>query len=263
MLLLAACAPRAVLGHGVAHAPSGPPGTVMPDPTATSSAPGAFDTTDLLTTSVVPTTSAAPAMSAVPTTSAGEPTAVEPASGVVISRLPSPHRLAAAETPAPRTVADAFALVGQRDPREPLAFALAVAASLASHPTPSLTTGPALVAWAREQGMWSAPASMMRPGGDATTGDLLVYDRAVEDAPASLVGVVLATDDRGVIAFLYLARGVVRIGHVDITRPAVARDRDRRTVNSYIRHTTDYPPTGTHYLAGELLAGGIRLSSSK
>ncbi|HVK74069.1 MAG TPA: hypothetical protein VM734_12155 [Kofleriaceae bacterium] len=173
---------------------------------------------------------------------------------VVISRLPAPHRAAPVEQGAPATADAARALVGRRDPREPLGFALAVAAGLAGAPPPSVTDGPALVAWAEDTGAWAAlPAASLEPG------DLLVLDRAVDDRPASLIAVVLGTDARGVTDVLYLARGVIRRGHVDPARPTVARDRTGAVVNSFVRHGTSYPPTGTRYLAGELAVGRVRL----
>lgn len=294
IVLLAACGPRAVLGHGT----SAPRATRddLPVATPTWGPPGALDSHDLRTTDdasvdrpshanelttvrapEIADVSAASVAARTPdgamTTDGGMTSDGEPTSGIVISRLPAPHRIAAADAPLPRTAEDALALVGHRDARESFVFALAVASSVRGGAasmddgtvrTPSaVADGPTLVAWARELGKWTSPASMTRPGGETRTGDVLVFDRAAANAPASLVGVVLATDARGVISFLYLARGVIRIGHVDPTRPTIARDRERRIVNSYIRHTTDHPPAGTRFLAGELLAGAIRLSSSR
>ncbi len=267
-LLLAACGPRAVLGtHPRAPGDFGPPGADLassdlsdPELRHTSSAtrvpppatrsPSAVlgsalhvDAQDLLDLNVT-AVSASPA---------------HPTSGIVISRLPAPHRVAAADAPTPSTVADARTLAGHRDPRDPVAFALAVAASLGPAPMPALRTGPALVAWAREQGIFaSVPDAPTAPTLSLAPGDLLVFDRAVENAPASLVAVALVTDARGVTEFLYLARGVIRTGHLDLSRPGVARDREGRSVNSYLRHGTDHPPAGTRYLAGELLGGRIR-----
>jgi len=243
-LVLAACGPRAVLGG--AREPSSARGDEVPGASASATtAPLAGQT--LLDTPIT-------------IVSAGDGGLAEQPTGVVISRLPAPHRVAAAEAPLPRTVADAFTLVGHRDPREPLAFALAVATSLRPPPDralPAFADGPEMVAWARELRRYAPVDAAVAPG------DLLVFDRAAASAPASLVGVALETDDRGVTTFLYLARGVVRVGRVDPARPRIARDREGRPVNSYIRHTTDYPPKGTRYLAGELLAGSIRLSSSR
>ncbi len=183
------------------------------------------------------------------------PGASEPGS-IVISRLPAPHRtvpVAPGEPAAPLTVAGARALVGRRDPRAPFELALAVATALTRAPAPRATDGPALVAWAEASGTWAAlPAASLEPG------DLVVLDRAVDDAPASLVAVVLATDLRGVTELLYLGRGVIRRGFLDPARSALARDADGRVVNSFVRHGAAYPPAGTRYLAGELAIGRVR-----
>jgi hypothetical protein len=241
LLSLAACAPRAVLGHGATHA-SPPPHVGGPPGASVLDAPISGE--HLLE----------PPITVVSAAGAGAPELEQP-SGIVISRLPAPHRVAAAEAPLPRTVADALARAGHRDSRESLAFALAVASALTARPAPALADGPAPVDWARSRAAFDSTLARLAPR------DLVVFDRAAARAPASLVGVALASDDRGVTSFIYLARGVVRIGHFDLMRPRVARDREGRTVNSYLRHTTDYPPAGTRYLAGELLAGSIRLSS--
>lgn len=90
-------------------------------------------------------------------------------------------------------------------------------------------------------------------------GDLLVFDRAVDDAPASLLGLVASIDARGVSEFFYVAGGVIRRGFVDPARPALVRDAERRVVNTFLRHKQNQPPAGTHFLAGELLAGAIRI----
>jgi hypothetical protein len=228
-LMLAACGPRAVLGHGASSphpswdAPTSngaEPNAGAPDARIASTAPGER----LLDTPIRIVAAPTPGMpsSGVAIVSAS----AVGAGGIVISRLPAPHRVAAAEAPAPRTIDDALALVGHRDSRQPLAFALAVATSLepdvrgdAGGTIPAFADGPALVAWAREQGTFRIAGAPMAPG------DLLVFDRAVENAPASLVGVALATDTRGVTAFLYLARGVVRVGHLDPARRSLERER--------------------------------------
>ncbi|HUQ03816.1 MAG TPA: hypothetical protein VM261_15065 [Kofleriaceae bacterium] len=284
-VLLAACGPRAVLGHGATD-----PATARShdDPRGDGAAPGAAPGADMIPNapgvvgvnlydepvaggSLLDRPINVVSATALPARPTVAPTG-ERASGIVISRLPAPHRVAAAEAPAPRSVADAFALVGHRDSRDSLAFALAVAASLggtvptyvpgpAASPS-AVNDGPALVEWARDRNTFVEPGAHAEPARLAP-GDLVVFDRAAAGAPASLVGVVLATDARGVTSFIYLARNVVRIGHLDPARPHIARDREGRTVNSYLRHTTDYPPAGTRYLAGELLAGSIRLSSAR
>jgi hypothetical protein len=182
------------------------------------------------------------------------------AGGVVISRLPAPHRATPAVAMAPSTPGAARALVGHRDPRAGVQFAIDVAGALTGDPPPAFPEGAALVQWAQEQGRWAPLVAGARPPeGVLASGDLVVFDRAVGGAPATLVAVVLGTDERGVTDLLYLARGVVRRGYLDLGRPRIARDREGRTVNSYVRHGSDHPPPGTRYLAGELASGRVRI----
>lgn len=191
------------------------------------------------------------------------PTSTDGGAPTAWSALPAPHRAPKPTTPAPtpRTAAAARALTGTRDPRTPLAYALAVAGGLTGQVPPDVADGAALVAWAGRKG-GLAPYD---PDDDADQppaiepGDLLVFDRVVGGAPASLVAVVLGRDARGVLDVTYLAAGVIRRGFVDPTRPRVTRDRERAIVNSFLRHTGDAPPRGTRFRAGELLAARIRL----
>ncbi len=241
LVLLAACGSRVVMG-GVGRAPPPHrPAVELPDPSRGSNSSQIdldLGGDELLTTHHTQVTSAG-----------------QPASGIVISRLPAPHRTAPSVAATPATLDEARALAGHRDPRPSITFALSVAAAVTGAPAPAFHDGAALVAWALEQGAWAAV-----PGAAIVAGDLVVFDRAVASEPASLIAVALDTDARGVIELLYLARGVVRLGHVDPARPTVARDRDGHAVNSYLRHTSDHPPAGTRYLAGELIRGRLRLS---
>jgi hypothetical protein len=138
----------------------------------------------------------------------------------------------------------ARALAGARDHRDPLAFALDLRARLTGDRIEA-TDGPALVELARARGLLDQPIA---------PGALLVFDRAVARAPASLVAVALATDDRGVTTMVYLAAGVARIGYVDPAHRASKRDEHGRVRNTFLRHRDEEPPDGTHFLAGELLA---------
>jgi hypothetical protein len=152
-----------------------------------------------------------------------------------------------------REAPDLRRLVGARSSSEPLLFAVAAASRLADREAPTVASGPDLVLWARVR------ATVLDAGAAAEPGDLLVFDRVVDNAPASLVAVAIGRDDRGVTEIVYLAGGIVRRGFVDASRPRVARDGDRRIVNSFLRHGRDWPPDGTRYLAGELLSLAIRL----
>ena len=182
-------------------------------------------------------------------------TPLDTPSGVVISRLPEPHRQGKAKDGEARLDLaglddpdDLRTLVGSRDGRGHAAFALDVAAALGA-PSVQAADGPALVELARERGALGDPdVSAVEPG------DLLVFDRVSDGEAASLVAVVLGRDERGVVEMMYAARGVVRRGFVDPARPKIRRDKQGRVVNTYLRHGRDQPPEGTRYLAGELLA---------
>jgi hypothetical protein len=180
-------------------------------------------------------------------------------SGVVLSRLPAPHRAeakSAAVIPARADVAALRAMTGNRVTDDPMAFAIAAAASLTRAkrvPDPVPTDGEKLAAWAAEN------ATAIDDAASARAGDLLVFDKALGDRPASLWAVVLGQDQRGVIEMLYVGGGVVRRGFVDPAAPHVARDASRTIHNTYLRHAKDWPPKGTRFLAGELLAATYRL----
>jgi len=117
----------------------------------------------------------------------------------------------------------------------------------------SATSGAALVSWASE-------TRRLRPATEPPLpGDLLIFDQATSDAPADLVALALARDERGVTELLYLAGGVVRRGLVDASQPAVHRDAHGATVNTFLRHGRRWPAKGQHYLAGELLAHVVRM----
>ena len=85
-----------------------------------------------------------------------------------------------------------------------------------------------------------------------------MFDRAVGDGRADLVGVAIARDARGVVEFVWLGGGVVRRGFVDPARPRTRRDAARAVVNTFLRAGKRWPPKGTRYLAGELLAHVVR-----
>lgn len=228
---LAACGPRAPLGS---RTPSDP----APAATATAT-PAMHD--------APPAPGAATAVDLYPRAADG---------GVVISRLPSPHRVRPTVPPPIATLADARALVGWRDPRSATVAALAWSSELTGRPAPAVTDGATLVAWAQAADAWRGVPAVV-------PGDLIVFDRAVAGARASLVAVALGRDERGVIEILYLGNGVVRRGWFDVTRPAMKRDRARRVVNTALRHNRDQPPRGTHFLAGELFAGVISTAPAR
>jgi hypothetical protein len=145
------------------------------------------------------------------------------------------------------TIDSVKALAGVRDGRAPLDFALDLRARLVGDRWDA-DDGPELVEEAARRELLGDARARIAPGA------LLVFDRAVERKPASLVAVALATDDRGVTTMIFLAAGVVRIGAVDPAHPAVKRDASGAIRNTFLRHREEEPPPGTHFLAGELLA---------
>jgi hypothetical protein len=167
------------------------------------------------------------------------------------AKLRAPHRGAEPAPPPARAPADLRALVGRRDARDSLAAVAAWSRGLGA--PLAATTGAELVSWAAETHRLRPATEPPRPG------DLLVFDQAVSDDPADLVALVLDGDERGVTELLYVGAGVVRRGLVDASRPAVHRDAQGATVNTYLRHGRRWPAKGMHYLAGELLAHVVRM----
>lgn len=267
---LAACGPRTVLGHGRTGGPGRPDAIGGGRTEGSGKTDGDDDGAQLHGVSAAAGDEVrmvqAPAGDEVRVVSAaagnGGVSAAgdERRNGVVISRLPAPHRSTVATAFTPADAAAARALVGHRDARTGLAFAIDVAAAFTGAAAPAVEDGEGLVRWAQERGLWTAIVPGVRPSeGALRMGDLIVFDRAEGGKAASLVAVVLGTDARGVTDVMYVARGVVRRGYVDVARPTVARDREGRVVNSYVRHGSDYPPPGTRYLAGELAGGRVRI----
>jgi len=144
----------------------------------------------------------------------------------------------------------ALALTGARDGRAPLAFALDLHERLTGDHLDAVD-GPALVEAARLRDRIVDASAI-------GAGDLLVFDRAVDGAPASLVAVALAVDDRGVVTMMFLAAGVIRVGAVCPAHPSQRRDPAGRILNTFLRHRDDPIPPGTRFLAGELLGAVIR-----
>jgi hypothetical protein len=153
------------------------------------------------------------------------------------------------------------ALVGGRDEESShVQFALATLSGLGAGLDPRLRDaddGPALRDLAAERGalIVDADSAATRP----RLGDLLLFDGVVAEEPASLVAVAISTDSRGVVEFIYLARGVVRRGFLDRAHPTDKRDADGRILNTFVRHSDGTDPAGTRYLAGELHTATIRL----
>jgi hypothetical protein len=167
--------------------------------------------------------------------------------------LPAPHK--AQPVPARvKTPIDLHDVVGRREKTEPFVVTLAWARELGLRS--DATTAAELVAWADRTHRLHGAGELPEPG------DLLVFDRTHSDDASDLIAIVIARDARNVIEMVYVAGGVVRRGFVDAARPTLRRDREGATVNTYLRHGKRSPPSGTRYLAGELLAHVVRIHAS-
>lgn len=171
------------------------------------------------------------------------------AHGVVWSRLPAPHQAPVATVP-PREPSDLRALVGSRDKRDTFAIVTDWLSQLDRHV--SATDGASLVAWADSAGALRDRTDVALPG------DLLVFDHVTGDDRFDLVALVIARDGRGVTEFLYAGNGVVRRGFMDPMRASTRRDADGTVVNTFMRHGKKWPPKGTRYLSGELVAHVVK-----
>ncbi len=90
-------------------------------------------------------------------------------------------------------------------------------------------------------------------------GDLIVFDDVVPGQPASLLGVVVGVDGRGVVEFIYLDRGVVRRGFLQPDRVTDKRDADGRVLNTILRQQHGGRNKGVGDLAGQLRSAYVRL----
>ncbi len=151
-------------------------------------------------------------------------------------------------------------LVGSRNVQPPLDQVMVWHHKISDAPLPPVATIGEVVAQASAAATyWEAARFGADTDALLRAGDVVVFDRAVDDAPASLIGLVAATDVRGVSEFFYVAAGVIRRGFIDPKRPTLARDAERRIVNTFLRHKQNQPPAGTRFLTGELFAGAVRL----
>jgi hypothetical protein len=154
------------------------------------------------------------------------------------------------------TLADQLrATVGTRDSKSShTEHALAALAGIGASLDPGVLAadiGKELLDIAKERDATSTDSPLL--------GDLVVFDNVVGRKDASLIGVVVSTDNRGTVEFVYLARGVVRRGYMNRNHPATKRDDAGRVLNTHVRHNDGKNPRGTRYLAGELFATYIRL----
>ncbi len=189
------------------------------------------------------------------------------AHGVEWMRLPAMQRLdSTAPKPPLHEPSDLRALVGRRDLRDSVTAALAWSAELGAPieldlsepdlpPHASWRTQLAaaieasrehtgrLLAWAFEHG---------RTSDDIEPGSLLVFARTESETAPDLVAIAVGRDGRGVVEFVFCAGGAIRRGFFDLRHPSRRRDADGAIENTFLRTGKRWPPSGTHYLAGEL-----------
>lgn len=195
------------------------------------------------------------------------------ASGVAFSRLPANHRIESDEPHATlHEPSDLRELVGRRDPRDSVTAALAWSAELgapidldldpaiapakASYRTRAAAIITASIANTGKLVAWSAAHD--RASSDIAPGSLLVFARTESDDSPDLVAVAIGRDDRGVIEFIFCAGGAIRRGFMDTRHADRRRDAKGDVLNTFLRTGNRWPPKGTHYLSGELLAHVIR-----
>lgn len=197
------------------------------------------------------------------------------ANGVALTLLPASHRLDAdAPHAALHEPSDLRTLVGRRSNQDSVTAALSWSAELGARidlelATPALPAHPSgrarataviaaslantgkLLAWATTHDRTVEPDAI-EPGA------LLVFSRTESDDSPDLVALAIARDGRGVTEFIYCAGGAIRRGFMDLRHPDKRRDAAGTIENTFLRTGNRWPPKGTHYLAGELLANVIR-----
>jgi hypothetical protein len=191
----------------------------------------------------------------------GAPRAREPDSGPVAVRdrpqLSAAEALATAMPPSePAGLADELRrLVGVRDGDSThVRFALDVLVHLGVDLDADLRgadRGTELLALARARDALDE--------GPPLLGDLVVFDAVEGDEPASLIGVVVASDRGGTVELIHLTRGIVRRSFVNPRRRSETRDDDGYALNTFLRPGRPGDAAGTRYLAGELFATVSRI----
>jgi hypothetical protein len=114
--------------------------------------------------------------------------------------------------------------------------------------------GPALVAMAAARGATTTEHEPL-------LGDVVVFDRVVRDAPASGLGVVVSRAGDATVEFVYLARGVVRRGFMNLEYPSDKRDDDGRVRNTIIRQREGAGRKGQGDLTAQAFGTYIRLDA--
>ena len=167
---------------------------------------------------------------------------------------------------------DLRALVGHRDSHDSVTAALGWSAELGA-PVAMELSGPAVAPHAsgraRAAGVIAASlantATLIvwahdhdRQSDDVEPGSLLVFARTESDDSPDLVALAIGRDARGVVEFVYCSGGAIRRGYMDRAHAAHRRDAAGDIENTFLRTGNRWPPTGTHYLAGELFVTAIK-----
>ncbi|MEP6860632.1 MAG: hypothetical protein ABJE66_08440 [Deltaproteobacteria bacterium] len=199
--------------------------------------------------------------------------AAEVATGLDWMHLPAAQAVPVdAPHPPLHEPADLRALVGHRDSHDSVTAALGWSAELgtplaldleapalpahasgraraAAVIAASLANTRVLLAWSRDHD---------RASDDIEAGSLLVFSRTESDDAPDLVAVAIGRDARGVIELIYCAGGAIRRGFMDRAHASHRRDPAGDIENTFLRTGNRWPPTGTHYLAGELFVTAIK-----
>ncbi len=149
-------------------------------------------------------------------------------------------------------LADALrALVGTRKPdSSQVGFLLDTLSAIGARPDERLRnsrTAQELIRLADARGAAAAKASPL-------LGDIAVFDQVFAKEPSSVLGVVVATHPNGTVEFVYLARGVVRRGFVNLSHRASKRDAQGRVLNTILRQRAGRGRKGAGDLASDLFS---------
>jgi len=171
---------------------------------------------------------------------------------------PAPFRPPPAKEPAAGgPLADTLrSMVGLREKEAtPVRFVFDALATIGADVAPELrdaADGPALLALAHDR-------HAAAPDHHPLLGDLVVFDDVQPHQDASGVGVVVSSRADGTVEFVYLARGVVRRGWLNLRHPSDKRDAQGRVLNTIIRQKRGDGRKGKGDLTGQLFATFIRL----
>ncbi len=168
-------------------------------------------------------------------------------------RPPPPRDVPATGGPLAETLRS---MVGLREKEAtPVRFVLDALATIGADVDSSLrdaADGPALLSMAQDRHASDADHHPL-------LGDLVVFDDVLPHQSASALGVVVGSRPDGTVEFVYLGRGVVRRGWLNLRHPSDKRDEHGRVLNTIIRQKRGDGKKGKGDLTGQLFATFIRL----